>query len=66
LIPLGYLQFAHLPVNSNQDMDLAAAIQILSICILGATGAALSVDFLKARRNLTQALVAWRLEREGR
>jgi len=47
-------------------MEIADALEILSFCILGATAAALSVDFLRARRQLTQALAAWRLEQEGR
>jgi hypothetical protein len=45
-------------------MEFAAGIQILSFGILGAAGIALFLDFLKAKRQLARAMVAWQVDRK--
>jgi hypothetical protein len=45
-------------------MLLTPAIQFLSLAVLYVAGAALVLDFVKARRELTKALVTWREQRE--
>jgi hypothetical protein len=45
-------------------MELATGIQILSLGILGSAATALMADFLKARRQLTSAMVTWQHERK--
>jgi len=44
-------------------MQVAAAFQVLSFGILAASGVVLIADFVRARRQLTRAIVAWRMER---
>jgi hypothetical protein len=41
-------------------MELATAIQILSFGILAAAGVVVGLDFLKARQELSRAMVSWR------
>jgi hypothetical protein len=45
-------------------MELITAIQILSYGVLIAAGVAVGLDFLKARQELSKAMVSWRSERE--
>jgi len=41
-------------------MEIATAIQILSYGILAAAGVAVGLDFLKARQELSRAMLSWR------
>jgi hypothetical protein len=45
-------------------MELTTAIQILSYGILAAAGVVVGLDFVKARQELSRAMVSWRAERE--
>jgi hypothetical protein len=45
-------------------MELATAIQILSFGILTAAGTVVGLDFLKARQELSRAMLSWRAGRE--
>jgi hypothetical protein len=45
-------------------MELITAIQILSYGILAAAGVVVGLDFVKARQELSRAIVSWRSERE--
>jgi hypothetical protein len=45
-------------------MELTTAIQILSYGILTAAGVVVGLDFLKARLELSRAMVSWRNGRE--
>jgi hypothetical protein len=48
-------------------MEFATAIQILSYGVLGAAGVFVALDFLKARQELSRAMVLLRDQRdEGR
>jgi hypothetical protein len=59
-----YLSPSGLLVHFNQEMELTTAIQILSYGILGAAGVVVGLDFVKARQELSRAMVSWRAERE--
>jgi hypothetical protein len=61
---LSYLSTAGLFVHFNQEMELATSIQILSYGILAAAGVAVGLDFLKARQELSRAMMSWRIGRE--
>jgi hypothetical protein len=45
-------------------MELQTAIQILSYGILAAAAVAVGLDFLKARQELSRAMISWRSGRE--
>jgi hypothetical protein len=45
-------------------MEFGTISQILSLSILSAAGAALLLDFVNARRELTKAMVEWQVGRE--
>lgn len=51
-------------VNFKQEMELTTAIQILSYGILAAAGVVVGLDFVKARQELSRAMLSWRAERE--
>jgi hypothetical protein len=59
-----YFSIFGLLVHFNQEMELAAAIQILSFGILAAAGVVVGLDFLKARQELSRAMVSWRSGRQ--
>ena len=50
--------------TSIKEMELATAIQILSFGILTAAGTVVGLDFLKARQELSRAMLSWRAGRE--
>jgi hypothetical protein len=58
------LSVSRLLVNFRQDMELITAIQILSYGVLTAAGVAVGLDFLKARQELSRAMMSWRTGRE--
>ena len=62
--PTNYLSVSRLLVNFRQDMELITAIQILSYGVLTAAGVAVGLDFLKARQELSRAMMSWRTGRE--
>jgi hypothetical protein len=64
LNPTNYLSVSRLLVNFRQDMELITAIQILSYGVLTAAGVAVGLDFLKARQELSRAMMSWRTGRE--
>jgi hypothetical protein len=45
-------------------MELQTAIQILSFGILAAAGTVVGLDFLKARQELSRAMLSWRAGRQ--
>jgi hypothetical protein len=45
-------------------MELQTAIQILSFGILAAAGMIVGLDFLKARQELSRAMLSWSAGRE--
>jgi hypothetical protein len=62
----GYLSPFGLLVHFNQEMELGTAIQILSFGILAAAGTVVGLDFLKARHELSRAMMSWRGSEEVR
>lgn len=59
-----YLSAAGLFVHFNQEMELVTVCQILSYGILAAAGVAVGLDFVKARQELSRAMMSWRTGRE--
>jgi hypothetical protein len=45
-------------------MELQTAVQILSYGILAAAAVVVGLDFLKARQELSRAMLSWRSGRE--
>lgn len=50
--------------TSIKEMELQTAIQILSFGILAAAGMIVGLDFLKARQELSRAMLSWSAGRE--
>jgi hypothetical protein len=53
-----------MPVDFKQVMEFATALQILSYGVLVGAGIVVGVDFLKARQELSRAMISWRDQRE--